>query len=63
MWQGWAVLIIWLLALAGAAVLFVPNHLAVFLIFNLLMVVLLLLVCHAKGEPPAWRWGGRDDAR
>jgi len=25
----------------------------------LVMIVLLLLICYAKGEPPAWRWGAR----
>jgi hypothetical protein len=36
------------------------DHQFVFLGFNLIMVVLLLLICYAKGEPPAWRWGGRE---
>ncbi|MGO9512902.1 MAG: hypothetical protein ACLP2F_04565 [Steroidobacteraceae bacterium] len=58
-WQGWVVLVTWLAAIAAAAVLLMPGHLLVFLGFNLIMVVLLLLICYAKGEPPAWRWGGR----
>jgi len=58
-WQGWAVLIVWFVAIAVAAALLMPAHLVAFLGFNLLMIVLLLLICYAKGEPPAWRWGGR----
>jgi hypothetical protein len=59
MWQGWVVLIVLLLAIAAAALLFMPKHLVAFLGFNLVMIVLLLLICYAKGEPPAWRWGDR----
>ena len=59
-WQGWAVLIVWFAATATAALLLMPTHLVGFLIFNLVMVVLLLFICYAKGEPPAWRWGERE---
>jgi hypothetical protein len=24
------------------------------------MTIVLLLICYAKGEPPAWRWGGSE---
>jgi hypothetical protein len=58
-WQGWVVLLIWLAAIAGAAYLFMPGHVAAFLAFNLVMVLLLLVICYAKGEPPGWRWGAR----
>ena len=57
MWQGWAVLTVWFAAIATAALLLMPAHLPAFLIFNLIMVVVLLFICYAKGEPPAWRWG------
>jgi hypothetical protein len=57
MWQGWAVLIVWFAAIATAALLMIPAHLVAFLVFNLVMVVVLLFICYAKGEPPAWRWG------
>ena len=56
-WQGWVVLIVWFAAIATAALLLMPSHLVAFLVFNLIMVVLLLFICYAKGEPPAWRWG------
>jgi hypothetical protein len=57
MWQGWAVLVVWFAAIVIAALLLLPAHLVAFLIFNLIMVVLLLFICYAKGEPPSWRWG------
>ena len=50
-------MVVWLAAIAVAALLLMPGHLAAFLCFNLVMVVLLLFICYAKGEPPAWRWG------
>jgi len=28
-----------------------------FLSVVMLITVLLLLICYAKGEPPGWRWG------
>ncbi len=62
-WQGWAVLLIWFAAIVVAAIRSIPGHLVTFLSFNLLMVVLLLLICYAKGEPPAWRWGDSDKNR
>ena len=48
------------MAIAVAAIRLMPDHLVTFLCFNLLMVVLLLLICYVKGEPPAWRWGNPD---
>ena len=59
-WQGWVVLIVWLASMAIAGVRLMPGHLVEFLCFALLMTVLFLWICYAKGEPPAWRWGGRD---
>ena len=60
--QGWAVLIVWVIALAVGASLIVPNrHPALYAVFIIVMVGALTAVCYAKGEPPRWRWGDRDD--
>jgi len=59
-WQGWAVFLVWLLAVAVAALRLAPHHLTAFLCVLSVMSVLLVLICYAKGEPPAWRWGHRD---
>jgi hypothetical protein len=53
------VLLIWLAAILVAALRLMPGRPAAFLGFNLGMVVLLVCICYAKGEPPAWRWGER----
>jgi hypothetical protein len=54
-WQGWAVLIGILAANAVAAVVLMPRHVVEFLCFAFAMVLLMLLICSVKGEPPAWR--------
>jgi hypothetical protein len=54
-WQGWAVLLGILGADIAAGVLLLPQHLVGFLCFVLAMVLLMLLVCYVKGEPPSWR--------
>ena len=59
-WQGWVVFVVWLAAVAVAAVRLMPGHRAAFVISVLVMVALLLAICYAKGEPPGWRWGDRD---
>jgi hypothetical protein len=46
-----------LVAIGIAARVLMPAHLVAFLSVVLLITMLLLLICHAKGEPPAWRWG------
>jgi hypothetical protein len=55
-WQGWAVLVGSLLAIGIAARLLMPVHVVAFLSVVMLITVLLLLICYAKGEPPGWRW-------
>jgi len=59
-WQGWVILLVWLAAMAAGSLFLMPRHLIGFLVFVLLMAILLLVICYAKGEPPAWRWGGSD---
>jgi hypothetical protein len=44
-------------AIAAAAIHWMPYRVGPFLAFNAAMVILLLLICHWKGEPPKWRWG------
>jgi hypothetical protein len=57
-WQGWIVLAVFF-ALIGAGVLYFPpaEHRIGFVIYIVVLIVLLVAVCYAKGEPPRWRWG------
>ena len=59
-WQGWVFLIVWSAALAVGAGLLAPHHRLLYAIFLVAMVAVIFLVCYAKGEPPRWRWGDRD---
>ncbi len=60
-WQGWVVLVGYILALLAG----VPRirgalgDLAAIAYVTALSVVL-VIVCWRKGEPPRWRWRGRD---
>ncbi len=59
-WQGWAVLAGSLAATLAAMLALLPAHLGAFLIVALGIMLLLLIICYAKGEPPRWRWGERE---
>ena len=59
-WQGWVVFIGFFALLAVAVYEFPPKeNLEAFLGCTVGLVVALLAICLAKGEPPAWRWGGK----
>ena len=58
-WQGWVVLIVWGFAFAVGLHRFAPQHGLAFGIFLMTWTASLIVVCYAKGEPPAWRWGDR----
>ena len=59
-WQGWATLAVgFSLCVLGG--IFIPREEQPLLygVFMVGVVAALLAVCSAKGEPPAWRWGGK----
>ena len=59
-WQGWAVMAAFaMLVLLGALRVLPRWGQAAFLIYSLLLCMLLMAVCRAKGEPPRWRWGDK----
>jgi hypothetical protein len=58
-WQGWAVLAVWIVVLLCAGFALLPGRPMAFQLSAVGMVLVLLLICYAKGEPPSWRWGGR----
>jgi hypothetical protein len=59
-WQGWAVLIAFFTLLAFGSALFpLASSVVPFLIYSTVLSVILVLICYAKGEPPAWRWGDK----
>jgi hypothetical protein len=60
-WQGWVVLVVWLVATAGGGIYIHASYPIWFGAYNVAMVALLLLILYVKGEPPRWRWGGRGE--
>lgn len=56
-WQGWAVLIAFVVLMAVGFPLLRPMHLA--LPYGVALAALFVGVCWLKGEPPRWRSGGR----
>lgn len=60
-WQGWAVLVTHLvLVLGGIPVVHVSKGSVLYTAYVSVLTVALVAVCWRKGEPPRWRWGGRD---
>jgi hypothetical protein len=59
-WQGWTVSLAWFALLIGGVIRLAPHHRGYLPGFVGVMTLLLFAVCYAKGEPPRWRWGGRD---
>jgi hypothetical protein len=55
-WQGWVVMIIWLLALIANALL-LSHNITLFVLLTVALSAVLFAICYAKGEPPRWRWG------
>jgi hypothetical protein len=56
-WQGWAVMIAWLLIVVPLSPYLALRSWIAFVLFMATMVALLLAITYAKGEPPRWRWG------
>jgi hypothetical protein len=59
-WQGWCVLGAFVLLLILGGVLFPPAQEPWFFgVYTVVLCLVLLAICHAKGEPPRWRWGAK----
>lgn len=57
-WQGWAVLVAYLVLIYAGRFLFGLGN-GGFLLYLVGLTVLLVVVVAAKGERPRWRWGGK----
>jgi hypothetical protein len=56
-WQGWAVLITWLVVFSLGVRSSIPRRTPAHFAFAAGMVAPLILLCYWKGEPAKWRWG------
>ena len=60
-WQGWVVLLSYLaLVLGGIPFVQVSKGSIVYLVYVAVLTAALIVICWLTGEPPRWRWGGRD---
>jgi len=57
-WQGWVVLVAFLVAAPLGAVFLLGSGVGAFILYEAVITAVLLAVCFRKGEPPRWRWGG-----
>lgn len=59
-WQGWAVIAGYVALIAAGAFAIHPDlRPGLFVAYLILLTVVLIAICWAKGEPPRWRWGKR----
>ena len=60
-WQGWIVLICFVILIMGIPFLF-PPHKSPLLFYMAITLAscLLILICYIKGEKPKWQWGNND---
>jgi hypothetical protein len=58
---GWVFFLVWLVTLVGGCAWLRRFNGLVPELFLGFMTALLVLVCYAKGEPPSWRWGDRQE--
>jgi hypothetical protein len=57
-WQGWVVMLIFIASVVAGSIIFPPPLYPFrFAIWIIVSCLLLVVICYAKGEPPAWRWG------
>jgi hypothetical protein len=56
-WQGWVVFVSWLTIFFCGVWYLASRHSRFHFVFASGMVILLVIICYWKGEPPRWRWG------
>jgi hypothetical protein len=61
-WQGWAVLLIYFaLVVGGIPFIQATEGNVAYIAYVFVLTAILIVICRRTGEPPRWRWGGRDD--
>ncbi len=63
-WQGWLVLLIYILAVAGCSLTIDKNSSVREVLFlvvlpMILLTITLIRICYKTGEKPRWQWGPR----
>ena len=62
-WQGWVILTAFIGLFGVGFLIFPPSKgIGLLLAYVAVLSALLIAICWLKGEPPRWRWGGREGA-
>lgn len=56
-WQGWLVMLAWMILLGAGGVLLMPEHPGLFFGCTVTVAVILIAICFLTGEKSRWRWG------
>ncbi len=57
-WQGWMVILGFLIYLLLAISYFIPkNQIWQYILTVIIGVIILIYICYKKGEKPKWSWG------
>jgi len=62
-WEGWAVILIYLLIIGVLVYIFQTNiekYLDIYLVSVFTLTGLLIYISYKKGEKPGWHWGDKD---
>jgi hypothetical protein len=61
-WQGWVVLLSYLLLIVGGSFILTgsPQKTKLFFMLALTLTIIFVYICYKKGEKPKWRWGDRN---
>ncbi|MDE3010821.1 MAG: hypothetical protein KGI67_08030 [Pseudomonadota bacterium] len=60
-WQGWAVVVVYAAVnVFGGALLLPYLGVSAELLLLAVTTAVFIAICWLTGEPPRWRWGGRD---
>ena len=62
-WEGWAVILIYLLIIGVLVYIFQTNiekYLDIYFALVFIFTALLIYISYKKGEKPGWHWGDKD---
>ena len=60
-WQGWVVLVVFVVLLCVTSALFLPSgHFGLYITSAAVLCISVIVICLIKGERPGWRWGNSE---